>query len=132
MTVHGVDYSHYQNPPSTSYPPNASRLKLNGIEFAIIKAWEADSPDPNYQRNYADAVAAGLPTMAYVYLHSSDSSTRMQRCFDYIGSTVLCLDWEAQGVSASVVEAWMDAYETRYARQGMVYYGLYPPATATP
>lgn len=128
----GVDYSHWQCPPSTGHMPDAARMKADGIEFVILKAWEGSSPDPNFAENLKDAEAAGMPVMAYVYLHAGDDAARMRACFDAIGDTVLCLDWEDAQVKAGTVEAWMDAYEARYGRRGLCYYGLYPPAEPTP
>jgi lysozyme len=122
MTVNGVDYSHYQD------YPDVPKMAAAGIQFVVIKAWEGSSPDPQFAVNLANAQAAGMPVMAYVYLHADDSADDMQACFDSIGDTVLCLDWEMEGVPAAAVERWMDAYEARYLRQGMNYYGLYPPA----
>lgn len=131
MTTRGVDYSHWQNPPNTSHAPDVGQMKASGIEFVLIKAWEADSADPNYEENHRNAVNGGLPTVAYVWLHASDTQDRMKRCLDFVGDTVLALDWEQDGVSASVVEAWMDFYEDQRNRQGLAYYGIYPPYEPT-
>ena len=132
MSVRGVDYSHYQNPPSTAHAPDPSKMLRDGVEFVIIKAWEADHSDPNFIENMHAARNAGMPAMAYVFLHSGDNDSRMQKCFDLIGTdTVLCLDWEDANTPASIVEAWMDAYEGQYNRRGMCYYGLYPPGNPT-
>src|SRR5262245_65825901 len=109
--MRGVDYSHYQCPPSTAHMPRAHEMAEDGIEFVIIKAWEADHPDPNFEENLADALAAGMPAMAYVFLHATDDAGRMRACFEHIGTTVLCLDWEAEGVPDSGGQRWMDAYE---------------------
>jgi len=127
MTVHGVDYSHWQNPPNTSYPPNVALMRQSGIQFVIIKAWEADSPDPNFKDNWAALQAEAMPSAAYVWLHATDHISRMQACFDYLEGAPLCLDWEQDGVPTSIVTEWMDQYEATFNRQGMVYYGLYPP-----
>jgi len=132
MTVRGVDYSHYQCPPSTGHAPDLERMQRDGVEFVILKAWEGNSPDPDFAANLRNARAAGMPVMAYVYLHASDDEARMQACFDVIGDTVLCLDWEDADTPAAIVEAWMDAYEDHFSRRGLCYYGLYPPAEATP
>lgn len=131
MSVLGVDYSHYQCPPSTAHMPDAARMKADGIGFAIVKAWEGNNPDPNFEANVADAQRAGMPVLAYVYLHNGDDAERMRACFDHVGGLVLCLDWEDAATPASVVEAWMDAYESRFKRRGLAYYGAYPPAEPT-
>ena len=131
MTVHGVDYSHWQNPPNTNYPPNVTLMKADGMEFFLIKAWEADSPDPAYELNWANL--EGEPRVAYVWLHSTDTKSRIHNCFEFIGpDVVIALDWEQDGVPSHIVELWMDEYESQYGRQGMVYYGLYPPDNPTP
>ena len=122
----GVDYSHYQN------YPNVLEMAEDGVEFVIIKAWEGSSPDPHFATNISNAHAASMPAMAYVFLRPSDAPSSMRACFNHIGRTVLCLDWEASDVKASVVEAWMEEYELHYRRCGMVYYGLYPPDDPTP
>jgi len=127
MTVKGCDYSHWQG------NPDVAAMAADGIEFVLIKAWEADAPDPEYKTNMAAARQGGMPALAYVWLHATDSSSRMQECFDFVGTeAVLCLDWEQEGVPATVVEDWMDAYETRFQRQGLAYYGIYPPDNPTP
>jgi len=126
MPVRGVDYSHYQG------HPDVAAMQRDGIEFAILKAWEGDSPDPCFKQNLAEARAAGMPVMAYVYLHASDTNARMQNCIDHLDGAVLCLDWEADGIPATVVEDWMDVYEARCNRQGVNYFGLYPPDNPTP
>src|SRR5215471_15888915 len=92
MTVHGVDYSHWQNPPNTSYPPNVALMRQSGIQFVIIKAWEADSPDPAFKENWAALQDEAMPSAAYVWLHATDHISRMQACFDYLeGATLLGL-----------------------------------------
>jgi len=131
MTVRGCDYSHYQCPPSTSHPPDVPQMQAAGIQFVIIKAWEGDNPDPNYEANLAAARQDNMPALAYVYLHESDNDARRDACFDFIGDTVIMLDWEEGGVSNITVENWMDAYEERYGRIGAAYYGLYPPDDVT-
>src|SRR5215831_2731370 len=104
MSGSGVDYSHWQCPPNTAHMPDVRRMGANGVEYVILKAWEGDAPDPNFKENLANAQRAGMPAMAYVYLHASDDADRKVACFDHIGDTVLCLDWEEAGVPASVVE----------------------------
>lgn len=131
MTVRGCDYSHWQSPPNTGHPPDVRKMQADGIQFVMIKAWEGDSPDPNYKENLANAQAAGMPVMAYVWLHESDDDARRDKCFDFISDTVIMLDWEQEGVSSVTVENWMDAYEARYGRTGAAYYGLYPPDEPT-
>jgi GH25 family lysozyme M1 (1,4-beta-N-acetylmuramidase) len=131
MTVRGVDYSHYQSPPNTSHPPDIRKMQADGIQFVILKAWEGDSPDPEYKTNLAAARAQNMPALGYVWLHSSDNHARMQECFDYLDGAVIALDWEQDGVPATVVEAWMDAYEAFAGREGLAYYGLYPPDEPT-
>jgi len=131
MTVRGCDYSHYQCPPNTSHPPDVAQMQASGIQFVMIKAWEGASPDPNFQENLANARTFGMPLMGYVYLHASDNNSSMQQCFDSLDGAVIMLDWEENGVPASILEAWMDAYEARFGRQGTAYYGLYPPAQPT-
>jgi len=126
MTVKGVDYSHYQG------NPDVAAMQRDGIQFVILKAWEADNHDPEYKTNLANARQHNMPVLAYVWLHASDTHTRMQHCFDYLDGAVIALDWEQDGVPASIVEQWMDAYETYAGRQGLCYYGLYPPDNPTP
>src|SRR5262245_6347190 len=104
MTVRGVDYSHWQSPPNTSYPPNVTLMAADGIEFFIVKAWEGDSPDPNFKENWRNL--EGKPRLAYVWLHESDDDARRDKCFDYIGEAVIMLDWEQEGVSSVTVENW--------------------------
>jgi len=104
-------------------------MKADGIQFVMIKAWEADTPDPNYKQNLATARQGNLPIMAYVWLHASDNPSRMQACFDYLDGAVIMLDWEQAGVPTAIVNKWQDEYEAYANRQGAIYYGLYPPDT---
>src|SRR5262245_46549481 len=131
MSVWGVDYSHWQCPPLTARWPDVRAMAAAGVEFVILKAWEGSGPDTTFVRNLHDARAANMPALAYVYLHASDDLNRMLQCFETIGDTVLCLDWEDTATLASVVEAWMDAYEAHAGRRGLAYYGAYPPAEPT-
>jgi hypothetical protein len=127
VSVQGVDISHHNG----SHP--VPQLHAAGMQFCGIKAWEGDSPDPEYENNAADCIACGMPYWAYVYLHASDTPRSMQDCFDFIGEgMVLAPDWEEAGTPAEIVEDWMDAYENAYGREGMNYYGLYPPDSVTP
>jgi hypothetical protein len=107
-------------------------MMADGIQFVMIKAWEGDSPDPNYKENAANCDREGLPYLAYVWLHESDGDERRDKCFDFIENAVIMLDWEQDGVSNVTVENWIKQYEARYDRQGAVYYGLYPPDNPTP
>lgn len=127
MTVQGIDISHHNG------AGQVPKLKAAGMQFCGIKAWEADAPDPEYQNNVADCLRCGMPYWAYVWLHATDTPSRMQDCFDFIGpGVVLALDWEQEGVPSAIVEDWQDAYENVYGREGLAYYGLYPPDTVTP
>jgi len=125
MTVRGVDYSHYQGNPDVAV------LQRDGIQFVILKAWEGDNPDPEFKTNLANARVHDMPVLAYVWLHASDTHARMEQCFEYLDGAVICLDWEQDGVPARVVEDWMDSYEAFAGREGMAYYGLYPPDEPT-
>jgi len=64
--LQGVDVSEYQR--SIDWPSVASA----GISFAYIRAGEGTSyVDPDYQRNWLGAKAAGITTGAYLFFHPS-------------------------------------------------------------
>lgn len=125
MTL-GIDISHWQG------TPDIAALKAQGVAFVGIKAWQGNSPDPAYKTNVAACIAAGMPFWAYAWVLATDNTVNVGNALDFIGpSVVLALDWEEAGVPASAVELWMDVYEKRAGRQGLVYYGLFPPAPAS-
>jgi len=126
MTTFGVDISHYQG------QVNFDLLVADGsVEFCGMKAWEDGQADYTFETNRSQCRRVGLPCFGYVYMHASDTDDQIQRCFQTLADTVIALDWEAPDCGSNTVERWMDAYERHAQRQGLAYYGLYPPQPAT-
>lgn len=62
--VHGIDVSKYQG------LIDWSQVKQAGVQFAWIKATEGgDNADPQFQRNWAEAKAAGIPRGPYHFVY---------------------------------------------------------------
>src|SRR5215467_13019936 len=125
MTTFGIDISHYQG------QVNFDMLANSGVEFIGMKAWENGQPDSMFESNRNQTRRTGIPCWGYVYMHNSDTDDQIQRCFQTLADTVIALDWESPDCMANTVERWMDAYERHAQRQGLCYYGLYPPQPAT-
>lgn len=67
----GIDVSRWQG------QIDWSAVKNSGIEFAILKAGGSDSgfyTDPNFEKNYMNAKAVGMPVGAYYYVGSGCTS----------------------------------------------------------
>ena len=120
----GCDLSHHNG--AIDWP----RLASTGPAFVVLKATEGMGVDPRFDANRRGAADAKIPWLAYAYLRPSDRDPEIRHLLSVIGDPEIpvALDWEQRGVSASVVEAWIDAMP----RRPWVYYGLYPPAPATP
>lgn len=62
--VHGIDVSKYQG------LIDWEKVKSSGVKFAWIKATEGgDSADSQFQRNWAEAKAVGIPRGAYHFVY---------------------------------------------------------------
>src|SRR5262245_52613983 len=125
MTVFGADISHYQG------AIDFEALVAAGCQFLGIKAWEHGQADSMFGRNRDEARRSHMAHWGYAFLHDSDTDDQITACIHALGGTVLALDWEAPDCSARTVERWMEKYESICGRQGLAYYGLYPPQAAT-
>lgn len=72
MEIRGIDVSHWQG------NIDWERVKNGGVNFAIIKAGGSDDgfyTDSNFEKNYANAKAVGMPVGAYYFVGKDFTST---------------------------------------------------------
>ena len=74
ILMQGVDTSKWNHDYGASLedvkPLNWEALRAAGVEFVILKAGSTLGKDPAFERDYADAKAAGLQVGAYFYAYS--------------------------------------------------------------
>jgi GH25 family lysozyme M1 (1,4-beta-N-acetylmuramidase) len=74
ILMQGVDTSKWNHEYGASLedvkPLDWEALKAAGVEFVILKAGSTLGKDPAFERDYADAKAAGLQVGAYFYAYS--------------------------------------------------------------
>lgn len=98
--IKGFDISHWQGDKAVATALNTVR----NAKFVIIKATEGKTyVDPKLQKNYTDAVAAGLMTGFYHYARPENGNTPEQEAIHFVstiekqvGTSVLCLDYEGK------------------------------------
>lgn len=123
----GADLSRYQR------RPDFAKLDDAGVEFVIIKATENMAVDPDFDWNRNEAEKRGKAWLPYPFLRPGDNDATINHFLDVVGEKVPpALDWEAAGTPAAIVERWIGLCEARNGRDGLAYYGLYPPAAITP
>jgi GH25 family lysozyme M1 (1,4-beta-N-acetylmuramidase) len=124
----GIDVSHYQG------RPDWNRVRAAGVEFAIIKCAESGGIDAEFERNRKALEDLKLPWLPYAFLRPGDTNATIQVFCDAMGKTGIpaAIDWEAEHVSATVVERWIDRTQTTLGHSPLVYYGLFPPDAPTP
>lgn len=96
MTMQGVDVASYQTGINFSQVP---------CDFAIIKATEGTSyVNPACNSQYASAKSAGKLLGLYHYVKGGNAIGEANFFIDsiknYIGTAILCIDWESGGNSA--------------------------------
>jgi len=126
--VRGLDVSHYQN------QPDWAQIAAAGYAYALIKCSQGGSIDARFDYNRKGATDHNIPWIPYAFLTSADDDRAVAAFCDAIGEQAFpaALDWEAAGVSASVMERWINGTQTRLNRTPIAYYGLNPPDALTP
>lgn len=127
--IFGVDISHWDG------AVDFGKLAAAGCDFVGIKCTEHGVLDPTWKTNVAGAQAANIPVFGYAFLHGSDTTNMMLATFSALedAGCTIALDWEAADAPPSIVEAWINMYESKHNRQGLAYYGVYPAGgTASP
>ena len=75
VLMQGVDTSQWNHDytvyPEEPKPLDWEALKAAGVDFVILKAGSTQGKDPAFERDYADAKAAGLQVGAYFYAYST-------------------------------------------------------------
>lgn len=118
----GADVSHYQT------NLDMGQLYDDGVRYIVPKVAENGRADPLWAQNCKEAEAHGiLVAGGYVYLRPGDDDAVIARTLDLLGPVPLALDYEQGGVMQATVDRWVKSYEDRAQREGLAYYGLYPP-----
>lgn len=121
--VLGADISHYQQ------RPDMDELLDDGVQYVIGKATERMGVDPDFEWNRNEAAKRNILFLPYPFLRPDDTDQTRKHFFDVVGKMPPCLDWEVPGVTAAIVDGWIDYTEDEIGRDGMAYYGKWPPAT---
>lgn len=119
----GADVSRYQG------QLDFSRLYADGVRFIIPKVAQSGVLDPTWTRNITEARKAGILVVAgYAFLTAGDTDIIIERTVDFLDGIPLALDYETNGLPATIADRWVKKYEDIESREGLGYYGLYPPA----
>jgi len=104
-SVYGADVSHYQG-------ANLNVAAMN-VRWLWIKATELDGADAQYANNRAKALAAGVPSGPYTFLHPGRNIGKVVARFREVGgpategSALPMLDIEIPGFTAGEVAAYV-------------------------
>lgn len=125
--INGADISHFQERPSFD------KLVDDDIRFVLIKAWQGNSPDPDYEWSRQQAEDRNMPHFAYIFDVPSDTEASLKRFAAFAGTGVIgMLDWEQAGVTSQIIELGIDVCRSDLGRDPLVYRGKWPPAPVTP
>ena len=126
-TLDGIDVSNWQN---------GIEVDKMDMDFVICKATEGTSYiNPDCDRVYQDAVKSGKKTGVYHYASGGDALAEAEffvdNIGDYIGESILVLDFEADAVNegAGWAKDWLDAV---YNMTGVKTVDLYEPFRSEP
>jgi GH25 family lysozyme M1 (1,4-beta-N-acetylmuramidase) len=126
--VGGLDVSHYQG------QPDWDQVAAAGYAYVLVKCSQGGSIDSQFDYNRKGAADRNIPWIPYAFLTANDDDTTVAAFRNAVGlpSFPAALDWEEAGVSAAVMERWIDGTQTRLNRAPLAYYGLNPPDALTP
>lgn len=120
--VLGADLSRWQG------DVDFGRLEADGVRYVIIKATEGTSVDAKFERNRNEAIKRGmLIGGAYPFLRPTDTQATIDNFLSVSDGFIPALDYEQPGVSHAVAHRWVAGCESKLGREGLGYYGLYPP-----
>lgn len=120
--VLGADLSRWQG------EVDFGRLEADEVKFVIIKATEGMPVDPKFERNRTEANKRGmLIGGAYPFLRPTDNIAVIDNFLKVVDGLPAALDYEQPGVGHTLVDRWVKAVEDAQGREGLGYYGLYPP-----
>jgi GH25 family lysozyme M1 (1,4-beta-N-acetylmuramidase) len=124
----GIDVSHYQG------APDWDTVLAGDSKYIMIKCAESGAIDAQFDTNRKAIADKNIPWLPYAFLRPGDTAATIKAFCDAVGNVKIpaAIDWEADNVSATVVERWIDGVQTALNHSPLVYYGLYPPATPTP
>lgn len=92
MALQGIDVSHWQG------QPNWKKVKRSGIAFALIKATQGTGfTDPEFERNWSGAAAAGLARGAYHFGVGTPGAAQAKHFLEVVKpkeGDLLVLDYE--------------------------------------
>jgi hypothetical protein len=97
--------------------------------FVILKASQGTTVDPMFEVNRRACADRKLTWLPYPFLTTADGPAAVRAFMGAAGDKTVpaALDWERAGVSAAVVEMWIDGLP----RTPLAYYGFWPPAAVT-
>jgi GH25 family lysozyme M1 (1,4-beta-N-acetylmuramidase) len=122
----GVDISHFEQRPSFQ------KLIDDGARFIAIKAWQGNSPDPDFEWARQQAEDNNLPWWGYIFDIATDTEASVQKFAAELGKgSYAMLDWEQQGVTNKVIDMAIDVLDAE-GMNSIVYRGKYPPDAVTP
>lgn len=118
-TLDGIDVSNWQN---------GIEVDKMDMDFVICKATEGTSYiNPDCDRVYQDAVKSGKKTGVYHYASGGDALAEAEffvdNIGDYIGESILVLDFEADAVNegAGWAKDWLDAVYNMTGVKPLIY-----------
>lgn len=123
----GIDVSHHQG------KPNWDRVLADGFDFVMIKCAESGAVDVEFDNN-RKAIDGKVLWLPYAFLRPGDTDATIRAFCDAVGTSGIpaAIDWEADNVSAAVVERWIDRTSARLNHSPLLYYGRFPPDEPTP
>ncbi len=81
MSVYkGIDVSKWQG------TIDWNRVKKAGVQFAMIRAMSSVTKDPQFERNYTAATAAGIPVGVYLYSYAITTAAAKKEAQALIGA----------------------------------------------
>ena len=131
--IHGIDVSKYQG------LIDWRAARSGGVEFAWIKATEGgDYADETFERNWAEAKAAGVPRGAYHFHYWCRPASQQAAWFvahvpadaealppvldlEWNGASKTCPHKLSRDKAASEVRIMLDAMERAYGRRPVIY-----------
>lgn len=122
MSMNGIDIASYQAGINLSVVP---------CDFVIVKATEGTGyVNPDFDRAYDQAVAAGKKVGIYHYANGASGATAEADYFlywigDRVGNAILVLDWEQGGNSAfyspAYAKTWLDRVYSKTGVRPIIY-----------
>src|SRR5215469_937646 len=125
--INGCDVSHYQ------LRAPFDQLVADGNQFFLLKAWQGNAPDPDFEWARQQCEDRSLPFFGYVFDMATDTEATFTKFCAEMGKGVIpALDWEQAGVTSAIIELGIDICRSEQGRDPLVYRGKWPPDVVTP